>query len=55
VQWLEDADGEPLAIGRKTRSIPPAIRRALQRRDGGCRFPGFMWRTGLCGGPSVSH
>jgi len=29
-----------LAIGRKSRSIPPAIRRALQRRDGGCRFPG---------------
>jgi hypothetical protein len=27
-------------VGRKTRSIPPAIRRALKRRDGGCRFPG---------------
>jgi hypothetical protein len=26
--------------GRKTRSIPLAIQRALQRRDGGCRFPG---------------
>jgi len=25
---------------RKTRSIPPAIRRALKRRDQGCRFPG---------------
>ena len=40
VQWLDKADGEPLSIGRKTRTIPPAIRRALQRRDGGCRFPG---------------
>ena len=30
---------EPLSVGRKTRSIPPAIRRALQHRDGGCRFP----------------
>jgi hypothetical protein len=40
VQWREDEDGEPLSIGRKTRTIPPAIRRALQRRDGGCRFPG---------------
>lgn len=44
VHWLEDKD-EPLRttaldIGRRTRSIPPAIRRALQRRDGGCRFPG---------------
>ena len=27
-------------MGRKTRTIPPAIRRALQRRDQGCRFPG---------------
>jgi hypothetical protein len=32
--------GASLHIGRKTRSIPPAIQRALQRRDGGCRFPG---------------
>jgi 5-methylcytosine-specific restriction endonuclease McrA len=40
VHWREGADGEPLNIGRKTRTIPPAIRRALQRRDQGCRFPG---------------
>lgn len=32
--------GEPLSVGRKTRVIPPAIRRALQVRDGHCRFPG---------------
>ena len=36
----EDERGEPLSIGRKTRSIPPAMRRALRIRDGGCRFPG---------------
>jgi hypothetical protein len=40
VHWHEDKQGEPLNIGRKTRSIPPAIRRALKRRDHGCRFPG---------------
>lgn len=40
VQWRETTEGEPLNIGRKTRSIPPAIRRALKRRDQGCRFPG---------------
>jgi hypothetical protein len=40
VHWLDGAGGQPLSVGRKTRSIPPAIRRALQRRDGGCRFPG---------------
>ncbi len=37
---LEDAFGEPLAIGRRSRTIPPAIRRAMNARDQGCRFPG---------------
>ena len=40
VMLVEDADGEPLSVGRKTRSIPPALRRALHSRDQGCRFPG---------------
>jgi hypothetical protein len=40
VHWHEGKSGEPLNIGRKSRTIPPAIRRALKRRDGGCRFPG---------------
>jgi hypothetical protein len=40
VHWHETPGGEALNIGRKSRSIPPATRRALQRRDGGCRFPG---------------
>lgn len=40
IHWHENANGDPLNVGRKTRSIPPAIRRALHRRDRGCRFPG---------------
>jgi hypothetical protein len=36
----ENDDGSPLDIGRKTRSIPPALRRAMHSRDQGCRFPG---------------
>jgi hypothetical protein len=36
----EDERGEPLDVGRKTRSIPPALRRALASRDKGCVFPG---------------
>jgi hypothetical protein len=35
-----ESDGRPLSVGRRTRSIPPALRRALGSRDGGCRFPG---------------
>ena len=34
------ADGAVLDVGRRTRSIPPAIRRALDARDRKCRFPG---------------
>lgn len=41
---LVEADGEALSVGRRTRSIPPAIGRALQARDGGCRFPGCTQR-----------
>jgi hypothetical protein len=40
VMIKETVNGAPLEIGRKTRSIPPAIRRALRSRDRGCRFPG---------------
>jgi hypothetical protein len=40
VPVLEDAKGNVLNVGRKTRAIPPSIRRALQIRDHGCRFPG---------------
>ena len=35
-----DAAGNPLDIGRKTRAVPPAMQRALRSRDHGCRFPG---------------
>jgi hypothetical protein len=36
----EDEIGNPLDIGRRTRAVPPAMKRALRSRDGGCRFPG---------------
>jgi hypothetical protein len=37
---LDGPHGETLDVGRRRRSVPPALRRALARRDGGCRFPG---------------
>jgi hypothetical protein len=36
----EDEKGEPLNIGRKTRTVPTAIKRALLARDKSCAFPG---------------
>jgi 5-methylcytosine-specific restriction endonuclease McrA len=35
-----DADGRLVEVGARTRTIPPAIRRAMQARDHSCCFPG---------------
>ena len=40
VPVVDGPNGEPLSVGRRTRSIPPSVRRALAGRDRGCRFPG---------------
>jgi hypothetical protein len=40
VVMQHDADGRLVEIGARTRTIPPALRRALHHRDHGCRFPG---------------
>jgi hypothetical protein len=37
---VENEEGEPLSVGRKTRTVPTAIKRALKSRDKGCVFPG---------------
>jgi hypothetical protein len=41
--------GKVLDVGRRTRTIPTALRRALWVRDGGCRFPGCGSRRFLHG------
>ena len=46
-------DGTILDVGRKTRTIPPAIRRALTARDHRCRFPGCSCRH--CDAHHVRH
>ncbi len=47
-------EGESLNIGRRTRSIPPALRRALMLRDRGCAFPGCT-HTRFLHGHHVKH
>lgn len=49
VEATVDEHGEPLSIGRKTRTIPAAIKRALRLRDRTCRFPGCDHRLYLDG------
>ena len=53
VVMQEDAAGAALDVGRKTRTVPPAIRRALEARDTGCRFPGCTARR--CDAHHVVH
>ncbi|HJT02437.1 MAG TPA: hypothetical protein VJ757_02235 [Pseudonocardiaceae bacterium] len=40
--------GEPLDVGRASRTVPSAIRRAVLLRDGGCAFPGCTVPTRWC-------
>ncbi|OGK87388.1 MAG: hypothetical protein A2X52_21120 [Candidatus Rokubacteria bacterium GWC2_70_16] len=46
VVMRHEPDGRVVEIGARTRTIPPALRRALQHRDLGCRFPGCGVRVG---------
>jgi hypothetical protein len=40
VVLTKSVDGRIVGVGRRTRTIPSALRRALEARDRGCRFPG---------------
>ena len=42
-----ERDGRPLSVGRRTRTVPPALKRALNDRDPHCRFPGCDHRRYL--------
>jgi hypothetical protein len=51
---VEDEHGEPLSVGRKSRVVTTAIRRALWARDKGCRFPG-CGRTRFVDAHHIEH
>ena len=53
VVMRHDDAGRVVEIGARTRTIPPALRRALQQRDSGCRFPGC--RVRVCQGHHLRH
>ncbi len=46
VVMRHDVAGRVVEVGARTRTIPPALRRALQHRDRSCRFPGCHVRVG---------
>jgi hypothetical protein len=53
VSMQHGIDGAVLDVGRKTRTVPPSIRRALEARDRSCRFPGCTARR--CDAHHVEH
>src|SRR5690606_7011363 len=44
VRMEHDERGRVLDVGRRSRTVPPSLRRALEYRDGTCRFPGCSVR-----------
>ena len=53
VVMRHDGEGRIVEVGARTRTIPPALRRALHHRDRSCRFPGCNARFGQ--GHHVRH
>ena len=53
VVMRHDQEGRVVEVGARTRTIPPALRRALLHRDRSCRFPGCHVRVGQ--GHHVRH
>ena len=53
VFMIHGAGGQALDVGRKIRTVPPALRRALAARDRRCRFPGCTARR--CDAHHVRH
>ena len=53
VVMRHDAEGRIFEVGAKTRTIPPALRRALLHRDRSCRFPGCHGR--FCQAHHIRH
>ena len=53
VVMTHGSSGQVLDVGRKTRTVPPTLRRALAARDRRCRFPGCTARR--CDAHHVRH
>lgn len=52
---LESPDCESVAVGRRTRTVPAAMQRAIRRRDRTCRFPGCSRTRALHAHHIVHH
>ena len=55
VRIVLDGESQPLDIGRRTRTVPPAMRRALELRDGGCAWKGCDAPASWCDAHHIIH
>jgi hypothetical protein len=55
VRIITDGDSMPLDVGRRTRTIPPAIRRAVEHRDGHCTWAGCERPASWCDAHHIEH
>jgi hypothetical protein len=55
VRIVIDGESQPLDVGRRVRTVTPAIRRALELRDGGCAWAGCTVPASWCDAHHVIH
>ena len=55
VRIITDADSQPIDVGRRTRTIPPSLRRALEQRDEGCTWEGCGAPVSWCDAHHIVH
>jgi hypothetical protein len=55
VRIIADGDSQPIDVGRRTRTIPSALRRALDLRDKGCTWEGCHAPASWCDAHHIIH
>jgi hypothetical protein len=55
IPMILGTDSEPLDVGRKTRTIPAALRRALEQRDQGCTWSRCSAPVSWCDAHHIIH
>ena len=55
VRIITNGDSQPIDVGRRTRTIPPALRRALDLRDSGCVWAGCGAPASWCDAHHIIH
>jgi hypothetical protein len=55
VRIVVDGESQPLDVGHKVRTVTPAIRRALELRDGGCAWAGCTAPASWCDAHHIIH